>query len=566
MCTTMIITKGATIDGSMIVAHSDDNELADQRIIYVPALNHEAGSMRKIFKESYYFPRLVTDDRGEGYNTEPVKTEPIGYIPQVEHTYAYIDGVYGIMNEHNLMIGECTCGAKYQPVYVTEEQAKKENIHIRLFYSQELSKIALERCKKAREAIELMGKLIDEYGLYSTGETLLVADENEAWVFEMCALPLEVYHSAWVARRVPDGYVFVAANQFRIREIDTDNKNDFIFSKLLKPGLKELKWWNEEQGQIDWLKAVSMGEYNHPYYSLRRVWRVFDRVNPDLCLSPWVEDGFTKDYPFAIQGNRKLNIHDIFSLYRDHYEGTQFDLTQGIAAGPYGDPSRFLGAYDNSGDVANKAISGAWERPISVFYQGYTQVTQIRPQAPNVTKGLVWMGMDIAYTTCFVPFSTQVTNMPKAYQTGSGQKYDRYTAWWPFDFVANWARLNYKRMTEVDIKPLQKQIEELEWKLIHEWDEECREMSDEEAIQFITKICHDNSESVLKKWRDLGDMLIAKYSDGFCNLDLNSNKQPLVTDRNIVPAVNIGYSSTWLNHTNYYKGSITYNMCPGKNQ
>ncbi|MDV7042902.1 C69 family dipeptidase [Dickeya solani] len=37
MCTTMIITRGATADGSTMVTHSDDDELADQRFIHVPA-------------------------------------------------------------------------------------------------------------------------------------------------------------------------------------------------------------------------------------------------------------------------------------------------------------------------------------------------------------------------------------------------------------------------------------------------------------------------------------------------------------------------------------------------
>jgi dipeptidase len=116
--------------------------------------------------------------------------------------------------------------------------------------------------------------------LYSTGETLLVADEDEAWVFEMCALPDETYHSAWVAQKVPDGEIFVAANEFRIRgvwPIDAElpsppgDKPAQLYSKLLFPGLQKLGWWDPATapGWLDWLPAVSAGEYNHPYYSLR---------------------------------------------------------------------------------------------------------------------------------------------------------------------------------------------------------------------------------------------------------------------------------------------------------
>jgi len=108
MCTTMIITRGATADGSMVVTHSDDDELADQRVIHVPAADHAPGSRRQVMKEDYPYPRFVTDQRGPGYDTAGwPRSEPIGSVPEVEHTYAYFDGNYGIMNEHNLMMGEC---------------------------------------------------------------------------------------------------------------------------------------------------------------------------------------------------------------------------------------------------------------------------------------------------------------------------------------------------------------------------------------------------------------------------------------------------------------------------
>jgi len=81
------------------------------------------------------------------------------------------------MNEHQLSIAECTDKAKVHP----EPEAGK-----RIFYSAELSRVALERCKTARKAIKLMGELIEQYGYYGTGETLIVADKEEGWVMEIC--------------------------------------------------------------------------------------------------------------------------------------------------------------------------------------------------------------------------------------------------------------------------------------------------------------------------------------------------------------------------------------------
>ena len=449
-CTTTLTTKGATTDGSVIVSHSDDDELSDQRVIYVPAMDHAPGAKRPVYlSDSFDFPRLVSPDRGPGYDTPDYpETQILGYIPQVRHTYAYFDGNYGIMNERQLMIGECTDGALHQP---DAEPGK------RIFYSAELSRIALERCSTAREAVELIGSLIDEYGLYSTGETLLLGDTSEGWVLEMAPTPDPLARGVWVAKKVPDGEVFVGANEFRIREVDPADP-DMLFSPNLFDACTRLGWWNSSQGPLDWLKAVSLGEYNHPYYSLRRVWRIFDRLNPGLGLSPWVENGYTKAYPFSVKPTRKLTPADVMALHRDHYEGTDFDMTKGLAAGPFGSPTRWLGPYEGSGDVSdpNQPLEGAWERPISMYYMGYSYVLQARAWLPDAIGGTAWIGLDDAYTSCYIPFYAGVNDLPASFQTGNPQKFSRETAWWAFNFLANWAELRFDAIS-ADI--IAKQVE-----------------------------------------------------------------------------------------------------------
>lgn len=551
MCTTMIITKGATADGSMVVTHSDDDELSDQRVVYVPAADHPKGSKRPVLKESYDYPRLVRKDRGPYYDTPGwPASDPIGEIPQVKHTYAYFDGNYGIMNEHNLMMGECTNGAKCQPKYVSAKEADQTGKHIRLFYSSELSRVALERCKTARAAIELMGKLIDTYGYYGEGETLLVADEQEAWVFEMCSLPSEQFHSAWVAQRVPEGEMFVAANTFRIREVPSAQYEQICSSHLID-GVIAAGWWDPKDGPVDWLRAVSAGEYNHPYYSLRRVWRVFDRANPDLGLSPWVEDGYTTDYPFSIAPNRKLKLEAIFDLYRDHYEGTEFDLTKGVAAGPYGDPHRFVGPYDGNQNDVSKHVDagGAWERAISVFYQGYSFVLQIRPEAPKPAKGVMWFAPDVSYTSVFAPFYAGCSDLPASYQIGNPRKYDRAAAWWIFDFVGNWSRLNFQRMTQVDIIPMQRQLETEAMAALAQTDRLIAKHR-KDATRLMTEFGEASAAHILQRWTELGETLIAKYSDGYINPPADMRES----------AIAIGYPASWLRRTNYAQGPTSYQM------
>jgi len=142
------------------------------------------------------------------------------------------------------------------------------------------------------------------------------------------------------------------------------------------------------------------------------------RVRPSANFSPWVKDGFTKDYPFSVKPDKKLGVRDVMALHRDHYEGTEFDMTKGLAAGPFGSPYRYIGKYDGAqNNVSNRSnMWGAWERPISVFYCGYVYVNQARSWLPDEIGGVTWFGPDKPYLTCFVPFyAGGVTDLPKAY-------------------------------------------------------------------------------------------------------------------------------------------------------
>ena len=84
---------------------------------------------------------------------------------------------------------------------------------------------------------------------------------------------------------------------------------------------------------------------------------------------------------------------------RDHFEGTEFDMTQGIDAGPFGLPRRWRPlTWKVDG------VEYGWERPISTQQTAFSSVTQSRAWLPNPIGGLVWFGMDDSYTSCYLPF------------------------------------------------------------------------------------------------------------------------------------------------------------------
>ena len=549
-CTTTLVGKDASADGSVMVSHSDD-AFCDPRLVYVPAMDHAPDSLRPVFYSDSalgYKPewgssaiyRIVTKDRGPIYDMSDVPASiPLGYIPQVAHTYAYYDGNYGVMNEYQLSIGECTDIAKVEP----EPESNK-----RIFYSAELSRVALERCKTAREAITLMGNLIEEYGYYGTGETLLVADKNEGWVMEMAADDINGASGVWVAQRVPDDKVFVAANQFRIREVLTDT-DGMMYSQNIFTVAQEKGWWTPESGPLDFTSVYGGGEYG-PYNSLRRIWRVQSLVAPSLKLSPWVEGWMTRAYPFAVAPDKKLSVRDIVAIHRDNYEGTEFDLTTGLAAGPFGDPSRFDGKngkiIDKDGKVTT--VSGSFERPINKFRCVYAFVTQSRSWMPDAVGGVLWLGPNRPATTVYMPFYAGAGNLPESVQQGNILKFDRSSMWMAFNYVDNYSMLKYSYMSK-DIFALRDTFEkqafekqpELEKKALELWTQG----DQQRACAILTSYSEKNADTILASWWKLSEDLYIKYNDGFLNNEDGIGQQ-------------LFYPGEWLQQVGYEDGPTSY--------
>jgi len=550
-CTTMIAGKSATLDGSVLVTHSDD-ALGDASLIYVPAMDHKPGSLRAVYysdcalgyRSEWTFTiskRLVTDERGPGYQSETIPLSiPIGYIPQVEHTYAYIDGNYGILNEHGLSMGECTDLAKIHP----EPEPGK-----RIFYTSELSRVALERTKTAREAIRLMGELIERYGYYGTGETLTIADAQEGWVMEMAGYDMEGSDGVWVAQRVPDDEIFVAANQFRIREI-IENSEDMMFSENIFDVAINKGWWDPQSGPLDFAQVYGNGEFHHPYYSLRRVWRALSLLAPSLDLPAWVEGPFTKVYPFSVKPDRKVTAPDLWAIHSDNYEGTEFDMTKGIAAGPFGNPNRFEGKSEAVTDPQGiiPTLAGAFERPLNIFRCAYVYVCQLRSWLPVEVGGVLWFGPDRPATAVLLPFYAGIASLPDSVQRADPLKLDRQSMWSAFNYVANYAMLKYVYMIQ-DIRKSQTQFSQ-------RFESEGRQVETDATVllkngnadgakTMLTEYCARNAADVLRSWWYLSDFLYVKYNDGYIN----------TTEEIGTP---VFYPVWWLIEAGYDKGPLTY--------
>ncbi|OQY04071.1 MAG: hypothetical protein B6I20_03755 [Bacteroidetes bacterium 4572_117] len=471
-CTNLLVTKGASKTGSCYILYTNDGEWLYHLKKY-PAMDYKKGEYLKIGN---------------------------GQITQVAHTYARL-GFH--MNEFQVSIGETT--------FTGREELWSKNNFLKYWHLMDL---ALQRAKTAREAIKVIAGLVEEYGYGSEGESFSIADPNEAWILEMVGNGSGKKGAVWVAVKVPDGMVSAHANHARIGAFPLDDPENCIYSKNVISFAIEKGFYDPKSGKpFEFNKAYDPATPEKLKYSEARVWSLFRRIAPSLNLSPDYHRGLTDQrYPLWIKPDKKLSTHDIFMLARDHYEGTEFDMTKGIMAGPYGSPQRNRGLsfYVDS-------VKYSWERPISTYNTAFSFVAQMRNYLPDPIGGVLWFGEDDTYFTCYVPMYNAITETPEAFIIGDINKFSLKSAWWVFNFVSNFANLRYSDM----IKDIQLVQNKLERDLIQNQDSieqkafAIYKANKSKLPQYLTDYSVKQGTKVVAEWRELGFFLVTKYNDGY---------------------------------------------------
>ena len=181
--------------------------------------------------------------------------------------------------------------------HVHGQAAKPRPLGAALWYTDEMSRVALERCDNAKCAVKLMGKLAVEGGFYGednvegTAESLIVSDKDEVWVFHVLSSDMNGTSAVWAAQRVPEGHVTVVPNIFIIREMDLSDPTHFLASANMYAIAEKNGWWKKGD-RFDFTRVFSGGEYSHRYYSGRRWWGAM-RIFAPLLSFPQNYTNFT---------------------------------------------------------------------------------------------------------------------------------------------------------------------------------------------------------------------------------------------------------------------------------
>ena len=513
-CTVTAIGKKATVDGSVMTSHTCDGWY-DNRIQVIKGQSFPDGAMTPVYKEICH-------------GTRPnLPLKKVGEIPQVKKTLTYFHVGYPFMNEKQVMIGEFTWSGR-------DELLCEENAWMMI---EQLEVYALQRASTAREAVQIMGAIAEKYGYADGGESLTVADKNEVWLFEIAG-PGPLWKqgdkkpgAVWAAVRVPDDSFFVGANRARITEVNPADKDNCMASSNVFSFAQEQGWWKPGEKFI-FHKVYNPQPYGSPFYAQRREWRMLDRVVPGMKL-----DAYKDELPLFVKPEKKLSVREVLALYRDHLEGTPFDLSKGLAAGPFGNPNRFA---TPGGVRPEDRKKFDWERAISMFRCSYSFVSQSRSWLPDPVGGVLWFGEDAPDTTVYVPFYCGNTSVPKSFAEGKRSEFDPNSAFWAFQFVNNWAMLRWDAMMK-DITAAQKSYEDEEFLKQASIEKQAADLykkNPAEAVKFLTDYSNANATKVVEGWWKLGWTLVGKYHDGYITEPSGKQTSP-------------GYPTEWLKEVGF---------------
>lgn len=555
-CSNILVTKGASADGSNMISYAADSHQLYGELYYNPAAMWERGTM------------LSVNEWDTG--------KYLGDIPQAGYTYQTV----GNMNEHQLIIGETTYGGRHgldDPDGIMDYGS--------LIY------IALQRARTAREAIDVIVDLANTYGYYSEGESFSIADKEEVWVMDLIGKGTKLDADGkntrkgivWVARRVPDGYICAHANQARISTFPQNDPENCIFAPDVISFAREMGWFDGKDEDFSFCDTYAPLDFSGMRACEARAWSAFNILCDgkftfeDENGNEVTRDSYdyidyamgydkTKRFPLFVKPSRKITVKDVADAMRDHFEGTPMDMTTDIGAGGNALPYRWrpMGFEYEGKNYIN-------ERAIATQQTGFWFVAQSRGNYPDEIGGLLWFGTDDAATSYLTPIYACTREIPECFRVGNGNMitYSPTSAFWMCNRVANacyrmynimeptvraeidaWENGQIEAIKEIDRKAMElySEADALPRKQISRNSKLKRTFDPYTKVkEYLTDYSVNTAQEIFGRWAALETLLLVKYIDG--NVKAQNPDGSFVTNEHTdhIPAgiTNPGYTDKW---------------------
>jgi len=452
-CYTIIVGKEASADGSVLLAHNED-DLGDLLV--------------DIHKTNRGFIDTLNEINKAHFIKDINETFICLWIEIPNQQFAD-----GFLNEFGVVI--CSDGSQSKESNKTGEAG---------YY---LRKTLAERSRSAREAVNLAGKIIEEYGYSHSGRTYCIADPDEAWVLEV------VKGKQWVAKRLPDNEIAIIPNYYVIQEVDLADTINYLGS----PDLIDYaitNGWYDTCGKEEFIFRSAYGD-SLRQHSVRNIARKWIGIN-HFSEKQYALDA---DFPFSFRPVNKITVEGLIEVLENHYEGTEFEM-------------------HSDGNKGNPHMNEIMT--ICAGYNQYSFIAQLRKQMPNEVGNLIWFAPRRSCIQPYIPVYLGITRVPERFEKESFDKasanhfnYERNLkdlfsdhASWVFSKYAEIIDDNY----EAEIKEIKKYCEKSERKLLRRQrgfekkvlkvyckdDWKAREMLTSYTSRYLMKILTDTENKI----------------------------------------------------------------------
>lgn len=508
-CISIMVGKRASTDGSVINSHHCDGRYRTWMHI-VPAADHQPGSTYKVLRGTMH----------TAYYGDTTGVRVMGQLPEVQHTYAYLNTSYPCMNEKQLFIGETTFGG---PEILVNDKG--------WFTIEELERIALLRCDNARAAVRLIGSLVTQYGYGDGGECITIADRDEVWQMEILGEGPDKVGGIWAAQRIPDDHVGVSANIPRIGRLQRENPNYFLCSDNIEKVARKYGLWDGKGELIFW--KVFNCEWAKGKNFREREFFVLNALAPSLNLSMDMDE-----LPFSVKPDKGVDVQQVMELLRSTYEGTDMDMCKNIkmvvnrkgadgvvkvdtVTSPIANP--WMGSDMQRTLNYLKPGTVEFQRTVSVAWCSYGVVAQLRDWLPDAVGGVSWVALDNPGQSPHIPVFCGTTRMPSTYDVCGQHGYNEKAALWKFRKANKLATVQWQRTKDI----MEKQRTTLETKALKGLEKLERQvltihngtLSDEQKAAQIANLLNDYTyshyDAAVDAWQQLEQRYWTMFGMGF---------------------------------------------------
>ncbi len=470
-CTTVLVGKKASIDGSVLIARNEDFHTAISPKIFVleKAVN-EAG---RIYKSENTGVKVALPAKAYRYTS----------VPQAYPHDKENHGLYGEagINEKNIAVSST------ESVYGNSKVLSYDPLVKEGIAEDAINDIVLPYIDSAREGVKFLGKLIAEHGS-AEGNGILFADTEEAWYMEIpCG-----HH--WAAVRIPDDCYAVAPNQVSIEKIDFKKPAEFMWSEGIQDFVKKYNL-NPDKTGFNFRHIFGTSSEQDRVYNTPRAWFAQKYLNPEIEQSPT-----SNNIPFIQKASRLISVEDIEYILSSHYDETEFD--------PLGS--------------GNTEYEKTRFRAISLSRTAESHILQLRPNTPKGTEGIKWLAMGTTAFVPYVPFFTNVLDTPLAYKRMT-KRVSTDNAYWLFKLIGHFVEAHHSAFKRDNAAYLI-EMQSYGRKRVAEITEAAAKIHAKDLPQFLTEENKKTADYILNKTKDyLSELMRDSFSYSKLSFTMDKN-------------------------------------------